>query len=48
MENIETLTLFSTLGALLIGSSAISSLIPVGVISIIIIKIGIKKFCMCK
>ena len=48
MEKHDVLTLFSTVGGLLIGSTIINPLIPVGVITAIIIKIGIKKFCKCE
>jgi hypothetical protein len=47
IEKHDTLTLFSTIGGLLIGSSIMNPLIPVGVVTAIIIKIGIKKFCKC-
>lgn len=47
MEKHDVLTLFSTVGGLLIESTIMNPLIPVGVVTAIIIKIGIKKFCKC-
>lgn len=48
IEKHDVLTLFSTVGGLLIGSTIMNPLIPVGVVTSIIIKIGIKKFCRCE
>ncbi|MDH3855855.1 MAG: hypothetical protein OES27_07010 [Nitrosopumilus sp.] len=47
LEKHDTLTLFSTIGGLLIGSTVINPLIPIAVVSAIIVKIGVRKFCKC-
>lgn len=46
-ENLETLSIFSMISQELITGNVLPTWIPIGIVSGIIVKVGIKKYCNC-